>query len=184
MLHSHPPFQADSFKPSVGTKAVSTQILSQYTRAYRVVDDVTSMTYSYLQVWWIRGQALLACPSKKSAFAKWRAPYQRNNRCAIGRLCNDLSQFKMLPKGPFGQRGLFWFRSAMVMHVMRLNAQAEALLVVTGGQCSPRHQTDVEPSFLESMADHHVVSNIQPAQWPARHQTHFESSMIELNGIR
>ena len=59
--------------------------------------------------------------------------YAPDNRCAIGRLCNDLSQFKMLPKGPFGQKGLFWFRSAMVMHVMRLNAQAEALLVGTDG---------------------------------------------------
>ena len=51
--------------------------------------------------------------AKKAAFAKWRAPYSRNNRCAIGRLCNDLSQFKMLPKGPFGKKGLFWFRTAM-----------------------------------------------------------------------
>jgi hypothetical protein len=48
--------------------------------------------------------------AKKTAFTKWRAPYSRNNRCAIGRLCNDLSQFKMLPKGPFGKKGLFWFR--------------------------------------------------------------------------
>ena len=68
--------------------------------------------------------------AKNTAFAKWRAPYSRNNRCAIGRLCNDLSQFKMLPKGPFGGKGLFWFRSAMVMHIMRLSEETHAALAL------------------------------------------------------
>jgi|AntAceMinimDraft_11_1070367.scaffolds.fasta_scaffold48389_1 hypothetical protein len=76
-------------------------------------------------------QPFSSCESaKKRAFARWRAPFSKNNRCAIGRLCNDLSQFKMLPSGAFGKKGLFWLRSAMVMHVMRLTKETQALLAL------------------------------------------------------
>jgi len=73
--------------------------------------------------------SLTCLKEKKSAFEKWKPIKTDNNRCAIPRnRCRDLSPWRKVPEGSFGKRGMFWFRSAIVSHMMRLNAHTEKRL--------------------------------------------------------
>ena len=73
------------------------------------------------------GSCLDVKKRERSKYRGYSGPRSHPNRCAIGKWCNDVSHFQSIPKKFKGQ-GLFWWRTATVAALVRVNRETEALL--------------------------------------------------------
>ncbi|KAK3266826.1 hypothetical protein CYMTET_24580, partial [Cymbomonas tetramitiformis] len=79
-------------------------------------------------------QPFSACSSLKTRLsADWKPPKISQNRgCVLPatphKWCSEVAHFLRVPNGELGRRGTFWFRSALVSFLMRLNAGTKSWL--------------------------------------------------------
>ena len=64
---------------------------------------------------------------ERTKYRGYSGPRAHPNRCAIGKWCDDVSHFKRVPK-KFQTQGLFWWRTATVAALVKMNRDTDALL--------------------------------------------------------
>ena len=75
------------------------------------------------------GSCLKRKAQLRKSYKPISGPSRHPNRCAIGKLCNDVGHFRYLPKDfEDAGMGLLHFRSAVVSHLVKLNNSTRELL--------------------------------------------------------
>mmetsp|Transcript_35000 Transcript_35000/g.99196 ORF Transcript_35000/g.99196 Transcript_35000/m.99196 type:complete len:599 (-) Transcript_35000:199-1995(-) len=76
------------------------------------------------------GSCLEVKDQARKGFKGIKVNPKQPNRCAIGRLCNDVGHFKRVPEDEYGEQGLFWWRTAMAAHLLRVNQDTSRALAL------------------------------------------------------